>query len=242
MLHKRQGMDNMTQSQPLTRVFRKSTPALIAVVMAVGLLAGASRGLAVNLTWTNGNNVWNSTTAWQTNLSTAYTNEIIGVVTNQVTNSLCVATLPPNSIFVTNCVGGTGGFPATGDTAFFTNSTSPNVTVTSSTNLSTLVFSNTFVTMSASASALTATNALRIAADNFTTATVYWAGGTLAVTNANHGSVIQIGTGTNSVGALFVTNGTLVCDYNTPGSSVGRGILLGVASAGKLVISGPVSS
>jgi hypothetical protein len=94
--------------------------------------------------------------------------------------------------------------------------------------------------MGANATTLTATNALRIAVDNFTTATVYWAGGTLAVTNANHGSVVQIGQGTSSVGTLFVTNGTVLYDQNTPGSGVFRGLLVGnVASAGKLVISGP---
>ena len=230
MLYKWQGMDNMIQLQPLTRIFRKSTPALVAAVMALGLLASASRGLAFSLTWTNGNDVWNSTTAWTTNQAT-------GLDTNG-NPVVCSAGIVSNA--TVTCVGGTGGFPSTGDTAFFTNNSSPNVTVTAPASLSTLVFSNTLVTMSGSASTLTVTNALRIAADNFTTATVYWAGGILAVTNANHGSVVQIGQGTNSVGTLFVTNGTVFYDQNTPGSSVFRGLLVGnVASAGKLVISGP---
>src|ERR1043166_1873946 len=137
---KRRGRNTMIQSQLVTRRLRKSTPALIALVAAIGLLACATHTLAVTMTWTNGNALWTSTTAWQTNLSTAYTNEIVGVVTNQVTNSLCVATLPPNSIVVTNCVGGTGGIPSTGDNAHFTNNTSYAVTVNVTTNVSTLTF------------------------------------------------------------------------------------------------------
>ena len=223
----------MTQLQPITRIFQKSTPTLIAAVIAVGLLAGASRVLAFGLTWTNGNDVWSSTTAWTTNL-------VSGIDTNGLTNVTCV--VGPVSNVTAACAGGTGGIPSTGDTAFFTNSLSPNVTVISSTNVSSIVFSNTLVTMSAGVSTLTVTGALRIATDGSTMATVYWGGGTLAVTNGApgqaHGSVIQIGTGSNSVGVLFVTNGTLVCDHNTPGSSVFRGVLLGTASAGKLVISG----
>ena len=219
----------MTQLQPITRIFQKSTPTLIATAIAIGLLAGASRVLAFGLTWTNANDTWNSSTAWQTNVFT-------GVDPVTATNITCGA--GPVSNVTATCTGGTGGIPSTGDTAFFTNSSNPNVTVTISTNLSTLVFSNTVVTIGANATTLTVTNALRIAADGSTMATVYWGGGTLAVTNFNHGSVIQIGTGSNSVGALFVTNGTLVCDHNSPGSSVFRGVLLGTASAGKLVISG----
>jgi fibronectin-binding autotransporter adhesin len=237
----------MTQSQPVNRIFRKSTTALIAAVMAVGLLASASRGHAqVTLTWTNGNDVWNSTTAWQTNVLTTYTNDYTGGVTNQITNAVCQAVITDtNSVGITNCVGGTGGFPSIGDTALFTNNTNPKVTVTGSTSLRSLVFTNTTVTIGANASAttLTVTDTFRIAQSINTTATVYWAGGTLAVTNNTPGdgggAVIQIGTGTNSVGALFVTNGTVLFDPNAVGSSVGRGLQLGgVVSVGKLVISG----
>ncbi len=229
MLHKRQGIDKMTQLQPITRIFQKSTPTLIAAVVAVVLLASAPRSLAFNLTWTNGNDTWNSTTAWTTNQAS-------GIDTNGLTNVVCSAGFVSN--VTATCAGGTGGIPSTGDTAFFTNSSNPNVTVTGSTNVSSIVFSNTLVTMSAGVSTLTVTGALRIATDSSTMATVYWGGGTLAVTNANHGSVIQIGTGSNSVGTLFITNGTVICDENNPGSSVGRSILLGTASSGKLVVSG----
>ena len=87
---------------------------------------------------------------------------------------------------------------------------------------------------------MTVTGALRVAGDAYATSTVYWAGGNLGVTNSNHGSVIQIGNGSNSSGAFFVTNGTVAFDENTPGSSVFRSILLGSgSSAGKLVVSGP---
>ncbi len=220
----------MTQSQLLTRIFRKSTPILIATVMAVGLLAGASRSQAFNLTWTNGNGAWNSTTAWTTNQAT-------GVDPVGLTNITCSAGAVSN--VTATCVGGTGGFPSTGDTAFFTNSLNPNVTVTSSANLSTLIFSNTLVTMGATpGTTLTVTGSLRIASDNSTTATVYWAGGTLGVTNGGPANV-QVGTGTNSVGILIVTNGTVVYDQNTPPSSSFTAFSIGgIASAGKVVISG----
>ena len=62
----------MTQSQLVTRILRKSTPLLIAAVVTLGLLASASRGLAVTMTWTNGNDVWSSLTAWTTNLIHRY--------------------------------------------------------------------------------------------------------------------------------------------------------------------------
>src|SRR5881296_2666198 len=105
----------MNQTQSVTRILRKPTATRIAAAMSIGLLASALSARAITMTWTNGNDVWTSPTAWTTNLSTAYTNEIVGVVTNQVTNSFCVATLPPNSTVVTNCTGGTGGFPGIND-------------------------------------------------------------------------------------------------------------------------------
>ena len=222
----------MTQLLAVTRMFRKSTPSLLAAVIAIGLLANASRALAVTMTWTNGDDVWNSSTAWTTNQAT-------GIDPIGLTNVNCVAGTVSDVTAV--CVGGTGGFPATGDTAWFTNNHSPHVTVNITTNLSNLVFSNTFVTIGATpGTTLTVTGALRVAGDAYATSTVYWAGGNLGVTNSNHGSVIQIGNGTNSSGAFFVTNGTVAFDENTPGSSVFRSILLGSgSSAGKLVVSGP---
>jgi len=219
----------MTQSKPVTRIFRKSTPALIAAVVAVGLLVSASLGLAVTLTWTNGSASWNSTTAWQTNVFT-------GVDPVTATNIVCGA--GPVSNVTAACVGGTGGFPATGDVAMFTNNANDIVTVTSSTNLSSLVFSNSIVTMGAGVSTLTVTGALRIASDLSSTATLYWVGGTLAVTNGGPANV-EVGTATNAFGVLIVTNGTVVYDQNTPPSSSFTAFSIGgIASAGKVVISG----
>ncbi len=229
MLLKRQGMDNMTQLQAFTRIPRKPTPTLLAAIMAIGLLAGASRGLAVTMTWTNGNDVWSSPTAWTTNQAT-------GIDPVGLTNVTCSAGDVSN--VTATCVGGTGGFPGTGDTGMFTNLTNPNVTVTSSTNLSALVFSNALVTMSAGVSTLTVTGALRIATDGSTSATLYWGGGTLAVTNGGPANV-QVGTGSNSFGVLIVTNGTVIYDQNTPPSVSFTAFSIGsVASAGKVVISG----
>src|ERR1700679_3780239 len=127
-------MDNMTQSQPFTRIFRKSTSALIATVMAVVLLASVSRSLAVTMTWTNGNDVWNSLTAWTTNQAT-------GIDPVTATNIVCGA--GPVSHVNATCVGGTGGFPAIGDTAFFTNNTSYTVSVNTPTTVGFITFSNT---------------------------------------------------------------------------------------------------
>ncbi len=203
--------------------------------MAVGLLASVSRGLAVTMTWTNGSDVWTSPTAWTTNQSTAYTNEIIGVVTNQVTNSLCVAVLPPNSIVVTNCVGGTGGSPSSGDSARFTNNTSYTVTVNVTTNLSVMTFTNTagVVTLNAGLSTLTVTGRFRVA-DGGATSTVVWAGGTLSVANGSLATTEIGSANTNSVGILMVTNGTAIMER-----SVLIGGNVGVGAVGKLVISGP---
>jgi hypothetical protein len=227
----------MTQMQFVTGILRKSTPLLIAAVMAVGLLAGAPHGLAVTMTWTNGSDVWTSPTAWTTNQSTAYTNEVIGIVTNQVTNSFCLATLPSNSIVITNCVGGTGGFPSAGDQARFTNNTSYTVTIPSSiNNLRNVTFSNTagVVTIDASGSALTVTNLMRIA-ETSSTSTVVWAGGILSNTiniAGSPGVTTDIGNRTNASGSLIVTNGIVIIEQNV---SIGQ--LPG--SVGKLVVSGP---
>ncbi len=209
--------------------------------MVVGLLASATRGHAqATLVWTNGSDNWNSTTAWQTNLFTAYTNEVVGIVTNQVTNSLCVADLPPNSIVVTNCVGGTGGFPGIGDQARFTNNTSYTVTLNANTDVGLLTVSNTAgtVTIDAGANTLAVTNRFRVG-DGGATSTVVWAGGTLSAPGQPPGNVVatlQIGTaGTNTVGTLIVTNGTIV-----GGGSINLGTTA-PGQIGRLVISGPSS-
>ena len=241
----------MTQSQPVTRIFRESTPTLIAAVVAAGLLASASRGHAqATMIWTNGSGFWNSTTAWQTNLLIAYTNDYTGGVTNHVTNSVCVVAVPSpstNTVIVGNCPGGLAVPPSTSDAANFTNSTNPNITISGATSVRSLeVFSNAVVTIGISASTLSVTSTFRVAQSPNSTATVYWAGGTLAVTNNTPGDagagVVQIGTGSNSVGTLVVTNGTVLFDPNSGpgGSSVGRGLFVGgPMSRGTLVIAGP---
>jgi hypothetical protein len=222
----------MKQSQPVTRILRKSTPALIAVVMAVGLLASATRGLAVTMTWIDGNAVWNSTTAWQTNIAT-------GLDPVSLTNLTCVASDLTN-VTATCAPGGVGAFPGTGDSAVFTNS--PVVTINISTNVRNIEVSNAVVSFVAGASTLlTVTDTFSVGSENvsaLTTATVYWGGGTLAVTNGGAANV-EIGTGTNEMGQLYVTNGVVVYDENHPPSTSDTGMTIGgVASAGKLVISG----
>ncbi|HTS19892.1 MAG TPA: hypothetical protein VMP11_20115 [Verrucomicrobiae bacterium] len=215
-------------------MLHKSTPVLLAALAAVAFLAGACRTQAVTLTWTNGNDVWTSPTAWTTNLAS-------GIDPVGLTNVSCV--VGPVSNVTATCAGGDGAFPGTGDLALFTNSLNPVVTVNISTNVSNIEVSNSAVIFNAGVSTvLTVTGTLHIGTEAFatpTTSTVYWSGGTLAVTNGGPSNV-EIGTGTNSVGQLYVTNGTVVFDQNTPSSSTKIGFTLGgVASAGKLVISGP---
>jgi hypothetical protein len=87
------------------------------------------------------------------------------------------------------------------------------------------------VTLDASGSTLTLTNRLRIA-DSGATSTVVWAGGTLSVATGAS-PALQIGTsGSNNVGTLIVTNGTVV-----GGGSISLGTA--VDSVGRLVVSGP---
>src|ERR1041385_9477560 len=145
----------MSQSQLVTRRLRKSTPTLIAAVIAVGLLASASHGLAVTMTWTNGSANWTSTTAWTTNLFTGL--EPVGL-----TNSTCSPTATSN--VTSTCTGGTGGFPGLDDHARFTNDTSYTVTVNITTNVGLVTFSNTAgtVTINGGANSLTITNRFRV--------------------------------------------------------------------------------
>lgn len=191
--------------------------------MAIGLLASASRGLAVTMTWTNGSDVWTSPTAWTTNLAT-------GTDPSGGTGVVCVAGAVSN--VTATCLGGTGGFPGAGDQARFTNNTSIAVTLNITTNLSVLTVSNTagIITIDASGSTLTVTGRVRIA-DDSATSTVVWAGGTLTAA-VGGAPVLQIGTaGSNAVGTLIVTNGTVV-----GGGSISLGTAPG--SVGKLVVSG----
>jgi fibronectin-binding autotransporter adhesin len=192
-----------------------------------GLLASAGPALAITMTWTNGNDVWTSTTAWTTNL-------LSGTDPAGLTNVTCVATTVTNA--TGTCTGGTGGWPQSGDSAQFTNDASYRVTAsTSVTNLNNLIFSNTtgVVTIDASGSTLTVTNLVRIGSYG-AAGTLIWGGGTLAATYNNAGSAgasFGIGSQTNSSGALIMTNGTVIAEGN---------ISLGLTGgSGKLIVSGP---
>ena len=199
----------MIQSQFVTRVFRKSVPAIVAAVMAIGLLASVSRTSAITMTWTNGNDVWNSTTAWTTNLASGQDPNDPGL-----SNVTCIAGSVTN--VTATCTGGTGGFPGLADQARFTNNTSYTVTLNITTNVGVVTFSNTAgtVTMDAGANTLGVTNRFRVA-EGGATSTVVWTGGTLSAPgNAGGGASgaasLQVGTaGSNSVGTLIVTNGTI---------------------------------
>jgi hypothetical protein len=230
---KKLSIDRMIPSHSLTSIFRKSTPIFLATGAALALLAGASRGLAVTMTWTNGNDVWSSTTAWQTNIATG--TDPVGL-----TNLVCVASDLTNVTAI--CApGGSGAFPGMADAAMFTNS--PVVTINISTNVRNIEVSNSVVSFVAGASTLlTVTDTFSVGSENvsvLTTATVYWGGGTLAVTNGGPAN-FEIGTGTNEFGLLFVTNGVVIYDQNHPPSSTDIGMTIGgVVSAGKLVITAP---
>ncbi len=223
-------INEMLRSQPVIRILRKSIPALIATVMAIGLLASAPQGLALTMTWTNGNDVWTSTTAWQTNVASG--TDPVGL-----TNVTCIAGAVTN--ITSYCVGGNGGPPGTGDSARFTNNTSYAVTINITTNVTTMTFSNQagMVTLNGAGSTLTVTGRFRVA-DGGATSTVLWAGGTLAVTNtvaATEAATTEIAANTsNEMATLIVTNGTLV---------VQRQVSIGyLGSVGKFVISGPNST
>lgn len=212
----------MIQSQFVTRIVRKSTPVLTAAVMAIGLLAGASRGLAETMTWTNGSDLWTSATAWQTNLAT-------GIDPVTLTNITCGSGSVSN--ITAYCVGGYG-VPQGDDQARFTNNTTYTVTVNTTTNVAILTTSNTVGVLTINAgpsSTLVVTGRVRIA-DGGATSTVVWAGGTLSSANSGLGST-QIGSANpKASGVLVVTNGTVIAE---------RDVWLGTtASDGKLVVSG----
>jgi hypothetical protein len=212
----------MIQSQLVTRILRKSTPALIASVMAIGLLAGASPGLAVTMTWTNGSALWTSTSAWTTNLAT-------GIDPVNSTNITCGAGAVSN--ITSTCVGG-NGVPGIDDQARFTNNTSYTVTLNIVTNISVVTVTNSAgtVTLDASGSSLTVTGRFRVG-EGSATSTVLWAGGTL-IAGTGGAPLLQVGTAdTNTVGTLIVTNGVVAA-----GGSVSLGTSPG--SIGKLVVNG----
>ena len=220
----------MIHKSTVTRAVRGSSLVIGAIVLALALLVGAGPGLAITMTWTNGDDVWTSTTAWQTNVTLATSSD--GVTTN-----FC-SVVPTGFTVITNCSGtvggGTGGFPSSGDNANFTNNISSTVTISGSiVNLSVLTVSNTagIVTIDAGLNTLTVTGRVRIA-DGGATSTVVWAGGILSAPRNGGVPALQIAPNANSVGNLFVTNGSVIAGGSI---SVGGSPL---TARGKIVVSG----
>jgi hypothetical protein len=205
----------------------------VAVVLLLLGFAGVAH--AYSLTWTNGNDVWTSTTAWTTNLASG--TDPVGL-----TNVTCVAGAVNN--ITATCVGGTGGYPSLGDMAFFTNSTSYTVTINTPANATDLNFisnSTGVVTLDASPSSMLTITGRVFIGNGGATSTVYWAGGTLNCQSPTPGQAqMRIGANTtNTFGALYVTNGVVVFDAGAPFDSNLRGLVVGSSvSVGKLVISG----
>jgi len=210
----------------------------MAAILAVGLLASASRSLAASLTWTNTvGDVWNSPTAWQTNPVDVATNTISPPATVNLgcvpdVNAI-VGGIATDLTICTSVVGGGDGFPAMADSASFTNDATYAVNINVTTNVSSIIFSNTAgtVTIGAGVNTLTVTGFFRVA-DGGATSTVYWSGGTLAM-GSSRGEFEVASNSTNSLGVFAVTNGTVALGALT---SVGRA---GAASVGTFIISGP---
>ena len=220
-----QGDESMNHTQPITQIVRKSTQVLFAAIVAIGLLASASHGLAITMTWTNGSALWTSTTAWTTNTTTS---------SDGITTNFCNPVVPTGFTVITNCAGGTGGFPAIGDEASFTNNTSYTVTIPGATTVGIMTFTNTAgtVTLDAGGSSLTVTGRMRIA-ESGASSRVVWAGGTLNVDASSGAAVLQLAPNADSFGALVVTNGTV----KSAGSlNLGGASLTGT---GQLAIVGP---
>jgi hypothetical protein len=138
------------------------------LALMVGAAGGAASSYAVSLTWTNGSGNWTSTTAWTTNTATS---------SDGVTTNFCDVAVPIGFVVITNCAGGTGGFPSSGDQAYLTNDGPYAIRVNSPiSNLEGLSVLNSLVTIDA-ANSLNVTGLVRIGYNNGTT-TVYLAGGT----------------------------------------------------------------
>jgi fibronectin-binding autotransporter adhesin len=192
----------MIQSQSVSQLFHKSALGLLAAVISIGLLASKSSSYAqTTLVWTANSGDFNNAANWS----------------------------PAQA-------------PATSDSTLFTNDN--NYAVSFAAN-SPVMDSNTFsnhagvVTLNIGANKWTVTNNFYVGkADS--TSTVYLASGTLSIAGvANSAAQLRIGDATTNlvdcpqcrcVGALIVTNGTVVAD----GAQVGPTN----ASVGKLVISG----
>jgi fibronectin-binding autotransporter adhesin len=206
-----------------------------AVAIVALLLASAATSQADTFTWTNAvGTAWQTTTAWSHNLFTAYTNDFTGS-TNQVTNSFCVAVLPPNSLIVSGCTDVvTSDFPADADSAIFTNDTSYTLTFTGDLgklNSVTVTSHVGTVTFNMGTSTLTLTNKFSVGVGD-ATSTVAVVGGSLSIasTAAPTSGHLRIGDGSNAVGTVVVNNGTVVanaCTLGLSSNAVGNLIITG---------------
>ena len=173
--------------------------------MLLASVVGAGNSHAATLIWTNGNDYWQSTTAWTTNLA-----------------------------------GGTGGFPGSGDDAFFTNAATYSVTLTADVlNIQSNFFSNAsnttaIVTLNLNTHELnptyggTSPGAFNVGDQTGSVTVVYLASSAVA----GKGLVVpgRIVVGRFGNGTLFVTNGNV---------SVANTFLASAGGCGTLVLSGP---
>ena len=142
----------------------------------------------------------------------------------------------------TNWISGTP--PVAGDDTFFTNDTSYTVSFNSnSQGTLTNIFAGHAgtVTMDIGTFKWTTSDRMRIGT-GATTATVYLAGGTMEVDGL---AQLRIGDGTNALGKLVITNGTLMAETVTVGASAfasgtlvisGSGVMTNSVSGGTLTI------
>jgi fibronectin-binding autotransporter adhesin len=114
VLRKRRGTYKMIRSQSVIPMFWKSTPALIAaLIAAIGLLASASQSPAATLIWTNGSGVFGTASNWDpalapaTDDSTTFTNDTNYTISlNASTPPLIYSTFSNHSGVVTIDAGG----------------------------------------------------------------------------------------------------------------------------------------
>lgn len=143
-------MKMIDQSRAVLHTFHKVFRSLLmpALLLALGLLVGASNSYGANLTWTNANTpaIWQNPLAWVTNGSSS--NSISGFTTSLVcyVNGLLPTT--------TNCPdGGTGAYPAQSapqvDGATFTNAGTYTVQLTGSIVITSNIFANASGTVAA---------------------------------------------------------------------------------------------
>ncbi len=186
-----------------------------ALALGLSLLVGAANCRAdVDMTWTNGSDVWQSPTAWTTNLCDIASN--------------CAA-------------GGTGGWPGQGtpfEDAWFTNAATYYVKLNGNITISTNAFRNNnfteaTVTLDMGVSSiLDVTTFVDIGDQANSTTTVYLASNNQPGYQLGGGSVTI---GRNGIGTLIITNGIFSAAAETVSLGTGGG------GQGHLIISGPTS-